>query len=77
MVKDKAKDAIPPTNQARIQAMKARAAGFAEPFRSLVMDIDESSEAGALSLADFPTIPWDNKNGRVTLAGDAAHVMTM
>lgn len=58
--------------------MKQRAEGFAEPLLSMIMDIpDDSTTATGLRLADFPCMPWDNTNGSITLAGDAAHAMTM
>ncbi|KAH6671677.1 hypothetical protein B0J14DRAFT_594172 [Halenospora varia] len=77
-VKDSEKDAIPRTSAERIAAMKQRAEGFAEPLLSMIMDIpDDSTTATGLRLADFPCMPWDNTNGSITLAGDAAHAMTM
>lgn len=58
--------------------MKRRASSFAEPLRSIVMDIpDDLDLTTALKLADFPCREWDNRDGRVTLAGDSAHAMTM
>lgn len=58
--------------------MKKRAPGFAEPLLSMIMDIpDDNTTATGLRLADFPCTPWDNRNGLVTLVGDAAHAMTM
>lgn len=42
------------------------------------MDIpDELELTTPLRLADFPCEQWDNRDGRVTLAGDSAHAMTM
>ncbi|KAL4898682.1 hypothetical protein BDV59DRAFT_197562 [Aspergillus ambiguus] len=81
LIHDEAKDAIPPTSRERIQLMKERAEGFAEPLRSIVMDIpDEEALTTPLRLGDYvPDIDrkWDNLRGKVTLAGDAAHAMTM
>lgn len=78
IMKDPVKDAIPKTNPERIAMMKKRAAGFAEPLRSIVMDIpDDLDFTTPLRLGDFPCRDWDNKGGRVTLAGDSAHAMTM
>jgi gentisate 1,2-dioxygenase len=81
LVHDETKDAIPPTSRERIQLMKARAEGFAEPLRSIVMDIpDDELDATPLRLSDYvPDVEnrWDSLGGKVTLAGDAAHAMTM
>ncbi|EXJ93752.1 hypothetical protein A1O1_02145 [Capronia coronata CBS 617.96] len=78
LAKDPVKDAIPETHAERIAVMKKRAANFGEPLRSAVFDIpDDLGFTTRLQLADFPPEPWDNFDGRVTLAGDAAHAMTM
>jgi 2-polyprenyl-6-methoxyphenol hydroxylase-like FAD-dependent oxidoreductase len=72
------KDAIPKTHAERIAEMKRRAEGYAEPLKSIVMDIpDDLPLTTPLRLADFPCVPWDNRDGRITLAGDACHAMTM
>jgi 2-polyprenyl-6-methoxyphenol hydroxylase-like FAD-dependent oxidoreductase len=76
-VKDAEKDAIPPTNRLRIAKMKNRAEEFAGPLRRLVHGIpDDSEQVTPLTLADFATLDWEGHD-KVTLAGDAAHAMTM
>ncbi|KAH7028760.1 uncharacterized protein B0I36DRAFT_246123 [Microdochium trichocladiopsis] len=78
IMKDAEADKIPTTPAERIAKMKERAQGFAEPLRSIVMDIpDDLAATTPLRLGDFPCRDWDNRGGRVTLAGDAAHAMTM
>ncbi|KAI1371570.1 FAD/NAD(P)-binding domain-containing protein [Hypoxylon crocopeplum] len=78
VVKDPVSDAIPKTNKERIEMMKQRASTYVEPLRSIVMDIPDDLDAVTpLTLADFPCREWNNRNGRVTLAGDSAHAMTM
>lgn len=78
IAKDPVADAIPNTNRERIAMMKKRASEYGEPLRSIVMDIpDDMDSTTPLRLADFPCRPWDNRGGRVTLAGDSAHAMTM
>ena len=78
MVQDLEKDAVPRDPITRIAEMKRRAHGFAEPLLTMVMDIpDDCLTSTGLRLADFPATPWDNCNGLVTMAGDAAHAMTM
>jgi hypothetical protein len=77
-VRDEEKDAIPATHKDRIALMKKRVEGFAEPLRSLVMDIpDDLGFTTPLRLSDFPCLSWDNKDGQITLAGDSCHAMTM
>ncbi|KAK4449771.1 hypothetical protein QBC34DRAFT_350306 [Podospora aff. communis PSN243] len=46
-----------------------------EPFRSAIMWIPETASLTINQLHYWATVPWDNKRGRVTLAGDAAHCM--
>lgn len=78
IAKDPVSDVIPKTNRERIAVMKKRASDFAEPLRSIVMDIpDDLDSTNPLRLSDFPCRHWDNRGGRVTLAGDSAHAMTM
>lgn len=69
----------PKANNERIRWMKDLSAVWAEPFRKIVQDIPEETEAKSVRLEDW--IPkknlWDNLGGRITLVGDAAHAMTM
>ncbi|EIN10427.1 FAD/NAD(P)-binding domain-containing protein [Punctularia strigosozonata HHB-11173 SS5] len=64
------------TNVAKINDMKKRADGFAEPFYSLLNDIDPALNCTRLNLADWVPVPWTNM-GAITLAGDAAGAMSM
>ncbi|OTB09713.1 hypothetical protein K445DRAFT_71787 [Daldinia sp. EC12] len=78
IVRNSVSDAIPETHEERIKLMKERANDYAEPLRSIVMDIpDDLTSTTAFKLADYPPRKWNNRNGRVTLAGDSAHTMTM
>lgn len=45
---------IPASNADRIAFMKTLAAGWAEPFRSVVLDIPPHAEPTAISLEDWP-----------------------
>lgn len=49
-----------------------------EPFRAAYLAVaeDESSTLWCDRLAEWRTTEWDNRGGRVSLAGDAAHPMT-
>lgn len=78
LIKHEVKDAIPETHAMRIALMKRRAEGYAEPLRSIVMDIpDDLPFTTPLRLSDFPCVGWDNRDGQITLAGDSCHAMTM
>ena len=70
---------VPPGRIERLGLMRKIAKDWAEPFRECVMEIPEGTPVQAIKLEDF--VPregmWDNKNGRVTMVGDAAHAMTM
>lgn len=49
---------------------------FTEPFNSAIQWMPEdSSPVFIRQLQYWPTIPWNNRGGKVTLAGDAAHCM--
>lgn len=67
-----------PVNHAdRVKLMKQRAQVFAEPLRSIITEMpDDCSQTARIHVADYPCRPWKNERN-VTLAGDAAHAMTM
>ncbi|KAI4289356.1 MAG: hypothetical protein L6R35_001383 [Caloplaca aegaea] len=54
----------------------SRAEKLAEPYRSAYLAIAPTAKIWCDRLAQWPTERWDNRNGRVTLVGDAAHPMT-
>ncbi|KAI4113474.1 MAG: hypothetical protein LQ345_005560 [Seirophora villosa] len=70
---------IPDANEERVRLMKELVDGWTNPFHECVMHIPADAEIKAIALEDF--VPrhgmWDNRDGRVTLMGDAAHAMTM
>lgn len=49
---------------------------LAEPFRSALLSLPYDALIWCERLSQWPTVAWDNKQGSVTLAGDAAHPMT-
>jgi hypothetical protein len=55
--------------------LKSKVKGLAETFQSAIDQIPEDSASIVGQLHYWIPQPWDNKNGRVTLAGDAAHSM--
>jgi 2-polyprenyl-6-methoxyphenol hydroxylase-like FAD-dependent oxidoreductase len=63
-------------NTARIADLKKRTSVICEPFRSAVAWLPDDTEIKYNKIAYWHPVPWDNHNGSVTLAGDAAHPMT-
>ncbi|PNY29230.1 Tetracycline resistance protein from transposon [Tolypocladium capitatum] len=77
LVKDASADEVPPTDVACVAEMKRRAAEFNPVLRNVVNSIPPSAAILTIAPQDWPCQPWDNRGGRVTLVGDAAHAMTM
>lgn len=77
LAKDPVRDAVPSSNAARVAEMKRRAACFNPVLRAAVDLVPASAVVSEIALQDWPCPEWDNRDGRVTLAGDAAHAMTM
>jgi len=59
-----------------LKALKEKAQTFCEPFKSANLWIPEGTKLFANFLGYWLPIPWDNRNGRITLVGNAAHPMT-
>jgi hypothetical protein len=60
---------------ARMKAATSRDS-FSEPFYSSIHHMAENSSPVFMrQLQYWPTVPWDNRAGRMTLVGDAAHCM--
>lgn len=70
-------DEVKATNEGRLSEMKHRADEFHGTLRGVVQSIPEDTECLEIVLQDWPCLDWDNHGGRLTLAGDAAHAMTM
>lgn len=68
---------VEPTNTSRLANVRARATGFHPVLRKVVDMIPEGTDITEIVLQDWPCLPWNNHGGRMTLAGDAAHAMTM
>jgi 2-polyprenyl-6-methoxyphenol hydroxylase-like FAD-dependent oxidoreductase len=60
----------------RLAQVKEKASTMCEPFRSAVLWMPDDTKITYDTMAYWVTAPWDNHDGRVTLAGDAAHPMT-
>lgn len=71
-------DEVPASDAERVALMKRRAQEFHPSLCDVVHKLSsDSSEVVEILLQDWPCQAWDNRGGRVTLAGDAAHAMTM
>ncbi len=57
-------------------AWNERSEKLFEPFRSVFLSLPEEATIYCNRLAQWPTVAWNNHNGSITLAGDAAHPMT-
>ncbi|KAF7591689.1 hypothetical protein BBP40_001197 [Aspergillus hancockii] len=57
--------------------MKHRAEDFVPILKNVVQNIPEGTPVLGIKLADWECLDSDNRNGRMTLAGDTAHDMTM
>ncbi|PTU17907.1 hypothetical protein P175DRAFT_0445558 [Aspergillus ochraceoroseus IBT 24754] len=68
------------TNAQRLKQVKEFATAYTEPWKSAFEWLSDDHEVWYMSLTDFDPGAkghrWDNHDGRVTLAGDAAHAMT-
>lgn len=65
------------TYEGRLAFFKKRASEYAEPWRSAGEWLPEDSKL-PLDAGTYweKAAPWDNRQGRMTLCGDAAHPMT-
>ncbi|KAJ5609841.1 hypothetical protein N7528_009107 [Penicillium herquei] len=70
-------DQVASTDEERLANMKRRAQGFAPFLKQAVDDIPAGTAVTEIKLADWECLPWDNRQGRITLAGDSSHAMTM
>ncbi|KAJ0421481.1 hypothetical protein BJY00DRAFT_109508 [Aspergillus carlsbadensis] len=70
-------DEVPATDADRLANMKRRAENFVPFLRDVIQNIPEGTPVVDVKLADWNPGPWDNRDGTVTLVGDAAHAMTM
>lgn len=59
-----------------LKDLKRRGETFSEPFRSFFRGIPDGTKSWHSRLSYWEPVPWDNRGGLVTLAGDAAHSMT-
>jgi 2-polyprenyl-6-methoxyphenol hydroxylase-like FAD-dependent oxidoreductase len=55
---------------------KRRAETFGEPFRSANLWLPDDTVIYDNHMSYWKPVPWDSRNGRIILTGDAAHPMT-
>lgn len=60
----------------RLAQVKEKAKVLPEPFRSANIWMPDDTRITYDQLAYWIPVPWDNRDGRATLAGDSAHAMT-
>jgi len=60
---------------ARLAKLKEIAETLAEPWKSELKWIPDGTAVADNAVSYWVTTKWDNMNGMVTLAGDAAHPM--
>jgi 2-polyprenyl-6-methoxyphenol hydroxylase-like FAD-dependent oxidoreductase len=71
------RDEVGATDKERLINMKKKADGFVPFLRRAIDMIPDGTPVTEVKLADWECLDWNNSNGLVTLAGDAAHAMTM
>lgn len=49
---------------------------LAEPIRAAFLAAPDQSPFYCDRVTQWPSVAWDNRQGKITLAGDAAHPMT-
>ncbi|QKX59694.1 uncharacterized protein TRUGW13939_06834 [Talaromyces rugulosus] len=59
----------------RLQFYKGRCSKLCEPFRTAALALSDDIVLSIDQSRQWAPIKWDNRGGRVTLAGDAAHSM--
>ena len=64
------------SNADRLRVLKSFADDFAEPRRSALAWMPEDQEVPNDTIKIWVPNPWDNHDGQVTLAGDAAHAIS-
>ncbi|RDW72764.1 FAD-dependent oxidoreductase [Aspergillus mulundensis] len=70
-------DEVPEIDEERLVNMKKRVTGFALFLHDAIQRIPDGTPVLEINLADWECLPWNNRDGRVTLASDAAHAMVM
>lgn len=62
--------------RARLEFFKKRVGSFCDPFRTAALAVSDDTHIPIFPGRQWsPSMTWNNYNGRVTIAGDAAHSM--
>lgn len=61
--------------KARLQFFKDRCSGLCPPFSTAVNALPDDTVLPVDPCQQWSPIEWDNRNGTVTIGGDAAHSM--
>jgi 2-polyprenyl-6-methoxyphenol hydroxylase-like FAD-dependent oxidoreductase len=64
------------SNAERVRLLKTLADDMAEPRRTILKHLPEDQVVPYDPIRYWVPTPWDNHNGRVTLAGDASHAIS-
>lgn len=56
-----------------LKELKEIAQSLEDPWKSSILWIPDDTDVSCNSVSYWITSPWDNKQGTITLAGDAAH----
>ncbi|KAL4912425.1 monooxygenase [Aspergillus aurantiobrunneus] len=65
----------PLTYEERLDIIREKAQSLAEPARSAFTWIPDETRVHKADISYWVSEPWDNRQGRLTLVGDAAHPM--
>ncbi|KAB8236900.1 FAD-dependent oxidoreductase [Aspergillus alliaceus] len=69
---------VPASNAERIALMKSLTENWADPFKSLIHQVPDTTEVVSIRVADWIFAPEKSReHPRVVLVGDSAHTMTM
>ena len=60
----------------KLKWLREKLSSYNAPFTKAINWVSDDTKVGFNELAYWETMEFDNRNGRVTLAGDAAHPMT-
>lgn len=63
------------TPEARTRFFRQRFGRLCEPFRTSILTLGEDAMLPLDPGQEWSPVPWDNRHGQITLAGDAAHSM--
>jgi 2-polyprenyl-6-methoxyphenol hydroxylase-like FAD-dependent oxidoreductase len=73
---DKDTDTSEEGSRRRLQRLKDKMGGWADPYKSVVEWLPDNVTIKPDQLRIWHPKPWDSHGGRATLSGDAAHSMT-